>query len=101
MLFDNIVDFLNAIGLLYEACPGGKKANWTCKRCGLWLGALNSEKGLTAAGRFAYHVEYVDDPYVGRVPCTCEVELVSRSISERHEIQCMRCGVVNRRRRRG
>src|ERR1700722_4907125 len=101
MLFDTIVDYLNALVLLHAAYPGGKKSLWKCKRCGLWLGALNLEKGLTAAGCFAYHVEYVDDPYFGRVPWTCEVELASRSIAERHEIQCMRCGVVRRRRRRG
>ena len=65
MLFENIVDFLNAVGLLYAACPRGKKRNWNCQRCGLWLGAFDLEKGLTAAGRFAYHVEYKDDPNFG------------------------------------
>jgi hypothetical protein len=101
MLFDNVVDFLKAVGLLYAACPKGKKTTWNCKRCGLWLGALDLDKGLMAAGSFAYQVEYEDDPYFGRLPSICEVELLSRSIAERHQIQCMRCGVVNRRRRRG
>lgn len=53
MLFDNIVDFLNALRLLYEACPRGKKTNWNCQRCGLWLGAVDLDTGLTVAGHFA------------------------------------------------
>jgi hypothetical protein len=101
MRFRFFTDALTAASLLAGAFPGRRSRLWRCRRCGLWLGALDLESGLVALGEFAEEVEYGDDPYFGRVPAAVGVVRTRTRVRERHRITCERCGAVNRRCRRG
>jgi hypothetical protein len=94
-------DYLTAMALLAGSFPGQRTTRWTCKKCGLWLGALDLGNGLVAQGVFGEEVVYTEDPELGRWPLAVGVVLKTKLIKDRHQICCERCGTVNRRYRRG
>jgi hypothetical protein len=98
--FRFFTDRLTAMILLQTAVPNRKKGLWTCKSCGSWLRALDLEGGLVAMGHFGEDIEYLDDPYFGRVPWTIGVTLKRKEITDRYAVKCESCDVVNRRHRR-
>ncbi len=101
MRFRHFTETFTAIALLAGAFPGQRKSLWTCKRCGFWLGALDLESGLVAWGHFGEECTYWDDPYFGRASAVVSTVLTGKGTWERRRIKCERCGVVNRRCRRG
>jgi hypothetical protein len=92
-------DQLTAMVLLVAAYPG-RTTLWCCKKCGLWLEAMNLENGLVAQGIFGEKVVHEDLGF-GRLPLLVGVVLESSRVKDRHRIKCERCGTVNQRYRRG